>query len=131
MNLDGTRTLTKRFFGRCPAPPCGRALVWMSCPTSATGSLLQVLVSLSCDRIEEAVTLDGAPTVVVVCENRKALEAELGHAAPAHHLVAFLPLCALAGDVLLAHAHLTLRALLGSRAFHPAHKAWVGGLEPY
>jgi len=89
-----------------------------------------VLVSFLRERIEEAVTLDGTPTVVGISKNRQALEAELRHAAPAHHLVALLPLRPLRGEVLLAHTHLALWALLGARAPHPAHEARVGGLGP-
>lgn len=88
-----------------------------------------MFVTFSCERIEEAVTLDGAPTVVGIRENRKTLEAELGHTAPAHHLVTLLPLRPLRGNILLAHAHLTLRTLLGPCAFHPAHEAFVGSLR--
>lgn len=87
--------------------------------------LIQMLVSSLCDGVEEAVTLDGAPAVVAICEYRETLEAELGHTAPAHHLVALLALRSLSGQILLADAYLALRALLCPCAAHPLHEASI------
>lgn len=97
---------------------------------AASDFLLQVLVSLSRQRIEEAVTLDGTTTIVGVREDRKTLEAELCHAAPAHHLVTLLSLRPLGSEILLAHAHLALRTLLRPRASHPSHQARIRSLGP-
>jgi len=89
-----------------------------------------VLIASSRERVEEAVTLDGAPTIVGIRQYRKALEAELRHATSAHHLVALLALSSLTSEILLAHTRLALRALFCTCAAHPACEACVGSRVP-